>query len=409
MSITRRQFVQTSAAIAAFSSPAVRAFAQDAKIVKLGGSAPFSGNFATLGLDIYEGYKIAVKYINEVLGGFDVAGEKYKLELNIIDDASDPQRAVTLLQRQLDEGVDLFLGSYSSTIVLPQVAITERARKPLVQAGGGSDQLFTHGYKYSFGIYPRSTRQCWSVAELLVSLGIKQISTVSTNDPTGTALIAGFKEKLATTDIQVLEDFKLPANVNEVSGIVNSVRANPPEALMCFTAGEQPARLIVQQMVSTNTTVKLLFISVGPETEAFRTALGKYSNEILYNSGWDPRSTFKDPIFGNTQNYFEYFEANAQRDWSTQTAAASACIVTYVEAMKKAGTVEPQAVRDALAASDFSSMYGPVKFTPDGDGDAIAMAIRTAQIQDGKSEIVFPEAAATAKVRYPIKPWSERS
>lgn len=409
MTITRRQFVKTSAALAALAAPTVKAFGQGAKIVKLGGSAPFSGNFSTLGLDIYEGYKVTVKYINEVLGGFEVGGEKYKLELDIIDDASDPQRAVTLLQRQLDDGVDLFLGSYSSTIVLPQVAITERVRKPLVQAGGGSDQLFTHGYKYSFGVYPRSTRQCWSVAELLVSLGIKKISTISTNDPTGTALIAGFNEKLATTDIKVLDNFKLPANVNDVSGVINSVRGNPPEALMCFTAGEQPARLIVQQMVSTNTTIKLLFISVGPETEAFRTALGKYANEILYNSGWDPRSNFQDPIFGDTKKYFEYFKANAKRDWSTQTAAASACIVIYVQAMKKAGSTDPQAVRDALAASDFSSMYGPVKFTKDGDGDAIAMAIRTAQIQDGESEIVFPKAAATAKVRYPMKPWSERT
>ena len=72
----------------------------------------------------------------------DIAGTKYQLELRLLDDASDPSRATTLIQRLLDDNVDFFLGSFGSNIVLPTAAFTERAEKPMVQAGGGSDQIF---------------------------------------------------------------------------------------------------------------------------------------------------------------------------------------------------------------------------------------------------------------------------
>ena len=61
----------------------------------------------------------AVPYLNEVVGGVEIAGEKYKLELKLFDDASDPARATTLIQRQIDEGTNFFLGSFGSNIVLP--------------------------------------------------------------------------------------------------------------------------------------------------------------------------------------------------------------------------------------------------------------------------------------------------
>lgn len=88
----------------------------------------------------------------------------------MFDDASDPQRAVTLIQKQVDGGIDFFLGSFSSAIVLPTGAITERAKKPTVQAGGGSDQIFTSKFHYMFGMFPRASRQLTSLVAMMQSM-----------------------------------------------------------------------------------------------------------------------------------------------------------------------------------------------------------------------------------------------
>ncbi|HET6518298.1 MAG TPA: ABC transporter substrate-binding protein, partial [Geminicoccaceae bacterium] len=92
------------------------------------GSVPLSGRAAETGLNVYNGYQTAIKFFNEELGGVEIGGTTYNLELRMFDDASDPQRAVTLIQRQIDEGANYFLGSFSSPIVLPTAAICERAR-----------------------------------------------------------------------------------------------------------------------------------------------------------------------------------------------------------------------------------------------------------------------------------------
>jgi branched-chain amino acid transport system substrate-binding protein len=408
--ISRRNFATATAASAALIATGQRGRAQTAKTVTLGGSIPFSGAQANTGLNVYEGYQVVVKYVNEKLGGFKVGGETCKLELKMIDDASDPQRAVTLIQKQIDDGIDFYLGSFSSGIVLPTVAVTERARKPMLQAGGGSDQIFTHGYKYSFGMYPRASRQLWSYVDMLRTMKpkIQTVSIVLTNDPYGIPLAAGATEALKDAGLNLLDTYKLPPTVTDVSGVLSSIRGNTPDALIVITH-EEISQLVIQQMVATDTNVKMLYMPLGPEIEQFRKSLGKYANELLMIDFWDPRMKYQDPIFGSTQGYYDWYKANSTRVWSNQTVAASACIIAYVKAMQDAGSLEPTKVRDAIAALDFSTMYGRVKWTAQGDGDPVLMGAKVGQVQKGAPELVYPAEAETANLVFPMTPWSNRT
>ncbi len=40
----------------------------------------------------------------------------------------------------------------------------------MVQTGGGSDAIFTRGFKYSFGMFPRATRQFAAASALFKTL-----------------------------------------------------------------------------------------------------------------------------------------------------------------------------------------------------------------------------------------------
>src|SRR5260370_21586901 len=116
---------------AALAAPALRAArAQAGKTLVLGGSVPLTGAAAETGLNVNNGYITAASYLNDVLGGVEIAGEKYRIELKLFDDASDPARATTLIQRQLDDGTDFFLGSFGSNIVLPTAGSPNGRRSP---------------------------------------------------------------------------------------------------------------------------------------------------------------------------------------------------------------------------------------------------------------------------------------
>jgi branched-chain amino acid transport system substrate-binding protein len=410
MSINRRQIIKATGAGSALAILGSRdVFAQAQNVITFGGSIPMSGKEGDTGLNVLQGYKVAVQFINEKLGGVRIGDTKYTLDLQMFDDASDPQRATTLIQKQVDAGIDFFLGSFSSAIVLPAAAITERAKKPTVQAGGGSDQIFTKKFRYMFGMFPRASRQLASLTEMLKSMGgqVKTCSLITTNDPYSKTQADGAAVLLKEAGIEVLDVFRLPPSATDVSGVINDLRAKTPDALICNTH-QQESALITQQLVSTGTEVKLLFATLGPQLATFRSNLGKYVEGMTFLQYWEPRFKFSDPLFGSSQEYYKYYTSVTDRKESYQTVAASACIVSYVKAMQDAGSVNPEKVRDALAVLDYESMYGRVKFTLDGDGDPVLMGPAIGQIQKSDLEVVFPEKIGTAMLVFPNPSWSSR-
>jgi branched-chain amino acid transport system substrate-binding protein len=393
------------------AAPALRsAHAQAPKPLVIGGSVPLTGAAAETGLNVNNGYVTAVTYINEVMGGVEIAGTKYKLELKLFDDASDPARATTLIQRQIDDGTDFFLGSFGSNIVLPTAAITERAKKPMVQTGGGSDAIFTKGYKYMFGMFPRATRQFAAASALFKTLqpAPATYSVIFNNDAFSKTAAEGVKLSCNAAGFKMLDSFELPTKVTDVSSVLASVRANTPDLLLCVVH-DQDSLLIARQMVATNTNVKLLFQGLGPQLASYREALGKYSEVIYCSTYWDENVPFKDKFFGSAKKFGEYYRSKFTRPIAYHVAGAAACIETYVMAMQAAKSIKPEAVRDALAAANYETFYAQIKFTADGDGDPLSLGGMIGQVQKGKLEIVFPEAARTAPAIYPAPAWDKKA
>ena len=377
-------------------------------VIVIGGSVPLSGKAAETGLNVHYGYKAAVKYINEEYGGVKVGGKTYKLKLNMFDDASDPSRATTLIQRQIDEGVNFFLGSFGSNIVLPTCDITERAKKPMVQAGGGSDLIFTQGRKYVFGLYPRASRQFYTVRDYLNKLGkVKTFAIVTTNDAYSKWMADGTKKTLEAAGYQVIEYYQLPAEVSDVSSVLASVRSKKPDALLA-TTHDQISMLIAKQMVTTNTYVKMLYFALGPYTKAFRETLGKYANDIITPIYWDENASYEGEIIGKAKKFAEYYRKNFDRELTYHMASAAACIVAYVHAIQNADSLDSQKVRNALDALDVNTFYGRVKFTPDGDGVAEFLGPIVSQVRNLKIEHLYPPGAATAEIIFPFTPWEKR-
>ncbi|GGG23690.1 hypothetical protein GCM10010964_09790 [Caldovatus sediminis] len=378
------------------------------RAVPLGGSIPMTGAAAETGLNVLHGYQAAVKRIEE-MGGIQAGGQTYRFELRLVDDASDPSRAVTLIQRQVDEQVPLFLGSFGSNIVLPTCAITERARRPMVQAGGGSDQIFTQGRRYVFGVFPRATRQFETTTNFFKSLDPKPqtFAILYTNDPFSRFSAEGARTSLTGAGFQVTDFVQLPAVVTDVTTVLARIRETRPDVLIATTHDEH-SLLITRQMISSDTNVKLAYFGLGPQTAAYRQAIGRYADSILTASYWASNAPYQCPYFGSAKGFEEYYNRNFQRPLAYHMASGAACILAFAEALKAAGGPDAAKMRDALAAMDFLCFYGRIKFTPQGDGDAELMGPLVAQVQGGRLEIVGPPAAATARPIWPAPPWNQR-
>jgi branched-chain amino acid transport system substrate-binding protein len=405
----RRVFLKTGSALALAGAMPRIAMAQENTIV-FGGSIPMTGAAAETGLNVLRGYETAVKFVNEEMGGVDVGGQKYTLELNLFDDASDPARATTLIQRQVDEGIGFFLGSFGSNIVLPTCAIIESAGRIMVQAGGGSDLIFTQGRDRVFGLFPRASRQFVSSVNMFKELEpqVKTVSIIFTNDPFSKFQADGAKADIEAAGMQVLDFIALPAQVSDVSNVLTTIRQNTPDVLVC-TTHDDASILIARQMVSTNTNVPMLYQTLGPQTAAYKEALGNYANGVVAQAYWSERAPFKGEYFGTAQDFADYYRANFDRDLTYHMASGAACILCYLQAAKNAGTLDLDPVRDALEALDFQCFYGNIRFTEDGDGAADILGPLLIQRQDGKIEVISPADAASAEPIYPAPTWAERA
>jgi branched-chain amino acid transport system substrate-binding protein len=82
-----------------------------------------------------------------------------------------------------------------------------------------------------------------------------------------------------------------------------------------------------------------------------------------------------------------------------QVAQASAAVQIWADAFRRAGTLDKEKLRDALAATDLATFYGQIRFAPDGRNIAKPMVLR--QIQGGEYAVVAPTKVAAEKVVYP--------
>ena len=84
-----------------------------------------------------------------------------------------------------------------------------------------------------------------------------------------------------------------------------------------------------------------------------------------------------------------------------QAAESTAAVLTFVDAMQRCQCFEPEKVRDAIAATNMMTFYGPIKF--DETGKNIAKPMVLYQIQKGHYRVVAPVKWAEAKFIYPRK------
>jgi len=75
-------------------------------------------------------------------------------------------------------------------------------------------------------------------------------------------------------------------------------------------------------------------------------------------------------------------------------------------AIQRAGSLDPELVRNALASLDVDTFYGRIRFAR--DGQSVGTTVLVEQIQQGHRVIVWPSQVAPATPDYPAPTWDAR-
>lgn len=377
------------------------------KTIKLGCSIPLTGVFGAGGKKVKQGYELGIKQINDA-GGVYIEGFKRKIPLEILflDSESDPVKSASRMDKLYSvDKVDVFLGGFSGALVIPQLATAEKYKTPILVTTVTSEGPFRKGYKYIFTPFMDDLDQVIAFLDVFDSIPKaqrpKNFVHFATQDEQGVIQAAYFKEYAGKRNIEIagIEMFSLAA-MDFSSLIINAKRAGA-EALFSIPAPPQGVRL-VKQMKELDWYPKLAFICRASDDNSWPKNLGKDGDYICDSGGWSYR--LKLPGVEKFTNDYKSAYGDVPE---VPAGTAYACIQILADALQRAGTLDKDKVKDAIAGTNMMTIMGPMKFKPTGQGEGKYLRVAT-QWQNGKRELIWPKDQATASLAYPMPPWKER-
>jgi branched-chain amino acid transport system substrate-binding protein len=389
--------------LVAAGSPAVAAAEGDT--IVLGAAVSLTGKYSTNGKNTQDGYELAVARINE-MGGVRVGDRSYKLKVVYYDDESTPARAAQLAERLINQdGVQFMLGPYSSGLTKAIAPVTEKYKIPMVEGNGASLSLFNQGYRYLFATLSSTEFYLKEAVNLAAktaeaagrSPADLKVAMAFENDPFSQDIRAGVTEDAERWGMKVVVDDKLPPEINDMAATLTKVKAVKPDLLL-VSGHTKGATLVVRQTAEMRVDVPMVATTHCDSAQVAET-LGGAAEYFLCASQWDRSLSYRDDWFGTAEEYAQLFEKTYDYAPPYQAAESTAAVLVFVDAFRRAGTLDPEKVRDAIAATDMQTFYGNIKF--DETGKNIAKPMVLYQVQDGKYKVVAPAKWASAELVYP--------
>ncbi len=386
------------------------AYADD--VITLGAAVSLTGKYSTNGKNTKDGYDLAVKVINEK-GGLKVGDKTYKLEVKYYDDESTPARGAELTERLIkQDGLKFILGPYSSGMTKAVVPVTEQYKVPMIEGNVAARELFTKGYRYLFATLSTSDQYLTSAialaAENAKALGKEPnqmtIAIVIENDPFSQDVRLGILDDAKKYGMKVIIDDQMPKDVNDISSTLTKVKALKPDILV-VSGHAKGATTATQQISDMKVHVPVLAMT-HCDSAQIAEKLGKAAEYALCAQQWDAALTYKDNLFGDSKKFVELFKKDFNYDPPYQAAESAAAVMVFADAFKRAGTLDPEKVRDAIAATDMETFYGHIKF--DEAGRNIAKPMVLTQVLGGEYRVVAPSKWAATKAVIPAPSWDKR-
>ena len=380
--------------------------------ITMGAAVSITGKYSTNGAHTKHGYDLAVKLLND-RGGVKVGDKTCKLAIKYYDDESTPARGAELAERLIkQDGVKFMLGPYSSGLTKAIAPVTEKYKVPMVEANGASRSLFTKGYKYLFAVLSTSEQYLQSAIELAAEnagkLGKKPdqltVAMAMENDPFSQDIRAGVIDDAKRHGMKIVIDDKLPKELNDMSATLTKVKALKPDILV-VSGHAKGAATAVRQIAEMRVDAPVVAMTHCDSAKIIK-KFGKAAEYTLCASQWAPTLSYRDDVFGSAMDFAKLFEKTYGYEPPYQAAESAAAVLVYADAFTRAGSLDPEKVRDALTKTEMQTFYGNIKF--DETGKNIAKPMVLYQVLNGKYVVVAPSKWAAEKAVIPRPKWSER-
>jgi len=327
-----------------------------AETVKVGFNVPLTGFAAADGESALNGAKLAVKQANSK-GGID--GKQ--IELVVYDDQASPKEAVPIANRLIEkDGVKVAVsGSYSGS-TRAAAGVFQSAGIPYISAYAIHPDI-TRAGNYVFRTSFMGEVQGGAGALLIgQTMQLKRVVIITLKNDFGKSLAAGFKAEAANFGIEIINEYDYSIKDRQFGPIVAKVRADKPDAIYAsgyfFTAGP-----LVNQLRSGGVTVPVIG-QEGYDGEQFIKIAGAASEGVIITTSLD-----RDSNSPETRSFITEYEKLTGNKVDMVAASGHTALKVVIAALRRAGTSNPKAIRNAIAQTQLTAATGHISFNTLGE------------------------------------------
>jgi branched-chain amino acid transport system substrate-binding protein len=370
--------------------------------ISLTGSTTKEGNYTKNGYEIW-------KDDTNAKGGIAVGGKHYKVDIKYYDDESNGPKSATLADKLIKEDkVNFLLGPYGSAPTLQVSTVAEKNKVPMIDAEGAAEAIYSQGYQYTFGVLSPAPLYMRGLIEMAAAQSPKPttVAILTADDSFSVEVASDAQKDAQRVGLNVVYFAKYPSASTDLRAPLTEAKAKSPD-LVLNSGHLQESLAIMQQSKELGFNPKGFGFTVGPSFPDFYATLKSDANDVFGGTQWTKDLKYTgDDLWKTGAAYNDEYNKRFGEEPPYQAAMATAAGIAYQKALEKAGTLDPKAVRDAIAKLDFMSFAGQIKFDERGINTFKPMAVE--QWQSGKKVTVWPANVAVGKPIWPTPPFGSR-
>ena len=330
--------------------------------LKIGAPQPMTGPDAPFGAKFKKAYDLAVEEINGAGGA-----QGRKIEVIIEDHQAKNPLAATVTEKLISQYKVLVLtGGRASGQAVEIASVAQRLKTPYVVDHPSADIITSKGFEWIFrnnptgSIYPQAFNRFLSEVPGAMP---KSAAVVYDNTVFGKTISNSAMVFLKSKNVPIVNDEAYPVNTLDFKPVMTKVKAQNPDYLLLVAVSTTDAILLTRHAKEIGVTPRA-FVGFGGGfgVADFATELRQLSENVYSSAAWSGNPN--DPA---TKAYYKKFEEKYGFHPKEHEVEGYAIIYIIADAMKRAkltGKLEQDrdAVRQALLATDMTTVFGKVKF-----------------------------------------------
>ena len=416
MNFSRKAYARLVQGILAMS---ISLGAQAQQEIKVGVVYPLTGVAASTGAELKHALELAVDVINN--GADGVAGLPFaaggglpnlkgaKIKLVFADHQGSPQVGATETEHLItQEKVVAIVGAYSSNVTATSSQVAERYKIPYLNSESSSASLTNRGFKWFFRITPHDDLfvqnffTFFKDLETKKSIKVKQLALFNENTLWGNETTKLETRLAGERGYNIVKSVSYPAKSTQLTSEIQTLKAGNPQVVMQSSyLGDAIMAMKTYKELGFAPDMILANNAGFTDTEFIRT-LGKDADYVITREVWALDLAKSKPLVGKVN---DLFNSRYKVNFTGNTARSFTGLLTLADAINRAASTEPEAIRKALTETniDGASTIMPwkgIKF--DEQGQNIHGSGILVQIVDGKYHTIWPWNLATREVVWPM-------